>query len=295
MMINLKRLLPGRKSENDGEAPAENPKKSKKKLLIGILAGVVVAGVGGYVFLPYLFPATEGYSAVPEKFSNNPSELFGPPAGAESPLASSPPPDGGELGGLSGDHPEAPIETLGVVASGEPQSLDAGAPAGPIARPEGPSVTAPEPGMAEEPSPDPVTVAAGQAVKMGRKIYDLQYELELKRLQLELAKLDAEIAEQSAKTLPPPLVGKNEDSEADAPELPKPELAPSMMSMLPAGGQEKKSGGLAAITEDKAIIDGKLVRVGGVYNGMKVIAVDPRLGLVKLRSPIGGVELEMSM
>jgi len=72
-------------------------------------------------------------------------------------------------------------------------------------------------------------------------------------------------------------------------------LAPSMMSMLPAGGQEKKSGGLAAITEDKAIIDGKLVRVGGVYNGMKVIAVDPRLGLVKLRSPIGGVELEMSM
>jgi hypothetical protein len=38
-----------------------------------------------------------------------------------------------------------------------------------------------------------------------------------------------------------------------------------------------------------------VVRVGGVYNGMKVISINPRLGLVKLRSPIGGAEIELSM
>ena len=289
-MIDLKRLLPGRKNEDDAEAPAENPKKPKKKLLIGILTGVVVVGAGAYMSSLYLFPATGDYSAASGEFPNTPSELFGPPAGDKSPPSPPLPSSGGEPGGFSEDRPRAPVETLGAVASGAPQSPDAGVPAGPVAPSEDPAAVE----AMKEPLPE---AAAEKAAKMGRKIYDLQYDVEVKRLQLELAKLDAEIAEQNMKTLPP-MIDKAEDSESD--ESPKPGLAPDMLPMLsavgnPGGGQEKGAAGLTAITGDKAIIDGKVVRVGGVYNGMKVVSINPRLGLVKLRSPIGGAEIELSL
>jgi hypothetical protein len=204
------------------------------------------------------------------------------------------PSSGGEPGGFSEDYSQAPVETLGAVASGAPQSPGAGVPAGPVAPSEDPAAAE----AMKEPLPEAADVE--KAAKMGKRIYDLQYDVEVKRLQLELAKLDAEIAEQNMKTLPP-MIDKAEDSESD--ESPKPGLTPDMLSMLPmlsavgnpGGGQEKEAAGLTAITGDKAIIDGKVVRVGGVYNGMKVISINPRLGLVKLRSPIGGAEIELSM
>lgn len=300
MVMNLKRFLPKHKSENDAEVSAENPKNSKKKLLVGVLAGVAIVGVGLYAFSLYLFPATEDYPMASGEFLNAPSELFGPSA-ESSPSPPLPVPGNERNPGSPENQTKSSPEPLGAVASGEPQDFVASIPAKPAAPVEDIAVTAPEAKAIKEPLSEAATVDAGEAVKKGKEIYDLQYDLELKRLQLELAKLDAEIAEQNLKTLPT-IINKVEDSEADGPEPPKTGPVPDMLPMMSIGnpgsgqsGQEKESSGLTAITGDKAIINGKVVRVGSVYNGMKVVAINPRLGVVRLRSPIGGAETEMSM
>jgi hypothetical protein len=141
----------------------------------------------------------------------------------------------------------------------------------------------------------------------GRRLFDLQYQVRLKKLQLEIAKLDAEIAKERMKTMPPEDKNEEEDSTAvEPPENPVP--APLYQQQILGalsnvgtpgigtandGGQENNPLRLTALTSESAVIGGRVVRIGGIVQGMKVVKIDPRRGTVTLQSPFGEMEIGM--
>jgi hypothetical protein len=162
-----------------------------------------------------------------------------------------------------------------------------------------PRAPMPTPASAADPTGDsePVGNARTQqlvAAAKGKQMFDLEQSIRIKKAELELAKLEAQIAAEKSRVLnpvaPQPVPDATSMKPKEKPRDPELNIEQMLMSLGSDGGPGGQGGGggglrrpaVTGISDSGAVVNGKMVTVGQSVDGFKVTGINPKKGTVML-------------